>query len=79
MIIKDFPYNIQIRLPAGIVGGYYADPVFFGWMKENIGQPYEQWMTAPVMLETIDDKDTLLVDVHFRESSDAVLTALRWA
>ena len=79
MITKDYPYKIQIRLPAKIVGGIYTDPVFFGWMKENIGKPYERWMTAPVKLDTIDDTNTIMVEIHFRESSDAALTALRWA
>ena len=79
MITKDYPYTIQIRLPAKIVGGGIADTIFFGWMKENIGKPYTRWMTSPVMLETIDDANTLLVEVHFCDEHDAVLTSLRWA
>lgn len=76
---KGYPYTIQIRLPARIVGAGYDDPVFFGWMKENIGKPYERWVTAPVMLETIDDTNKISVEVCFRDSQDAVLTALRWS
>ena len=76
---KGYPYKIQIRLPARILGNGIGDTHFFGWMKENIGTPYERWMTSPVMLETIDDSNTLLVEVCFLDSQDAVLTALKWS
>lgn len=75
-----YPYKIQVKIPCREFNAGWIDggPIFRRWMKENIGKPYERWSTVPVVIAGAP-QEYAIMEVCFRESKDAVLTALRWS
>lgn len=76
---KGYPYTIQVKVPSLELNAGWIDggPVFRRWMTENIGKPYERWITVPVTIGV--NQPHALMEVCFRDEHDAVLTALRWS
>ena len=77
---KGYPYTIKVKVPTRTFNAGWIDGglVFCSWMTENIGKPYERWITVPVVTAGAA-QEYAIMDVCFRDEQDAVLTALRWS